>query len=139
MANLVREVMQPGLVSVDAGASIEAAAGAMRENDIGDVVVVDGDQVRGILTDRDIVVRAVAEHKPLTATSAGECCSPDILGVGPEDTTDEAISLMRQHAVRRLPVVSDGRLIGVVSIGDLAISEDPRSALADISRASPNT
>lgn len=138
MATFVREVMQPGAVSVDAGASVEAAAEAMRANGIGDVVVVEDDQVRGILTDRDIVVRAVAEHKPLTATPAGDCCSPGVLGVEADATIDEAIALLRQHAIRRLPVLNDGRLVGVVSIGDLAVSQDPHSALADISAAEPN-
>lgn len=138
MATLVREVMQANPVSVEAGDSVETAAETMRENDIGDVVVLSDGQVRGILTDRDIVVRAVAEHKPLTATPVGQCCSQDILVIGADDTTDDAISLMRQNTVRRLPVVSGDRLVGLVSLGDLAISEDPRSALADISASEPN-
>jgi CBS domain-containing protein len=75
---------------------------------------------------------------PLTVR-AGTVCTPDPVVIGPDDPVAAAVAVMREHAVRRLPVVEDGRAIGVVSLGDLAISENPDSALARISRAAPDT
>jgi CBS domain-containing protein len=138
MADTVQDVMNSDVIAVDAGVSIEQAARVMRQQGIGDVLVTEGDRVRGILTDRDIVVRAVAENKHPTATFAGDCCSRDVKVVDVGESVDRAIELMRDHALRRLPAVQDDRLVGIVSLGDLAVSEDRRSALADISAAEPN-
>lgn len=138
MADTVREVMHPDPVVIDARASLERAAQMMRDHGIGDVLVVDDGQVRGILTDRDIVILAVADSRQPAATLAGECCSEQVQAVEAEDSTDRAIEIMRRTAVRRLPVVSEEQLVGIVSMGDLAVSEDPGSALADISAAPPN-
>lgn len=139
MANTVQEVMSPNVQAVNTGDSLETAARLMREQDIGDVVVVDDDRIQGILTDRDIVVRAIADSKHPAATFAGDCCSEEITVVEANESVDRAIDLMRQNALRRLPVVDSNRLVGIVSLGDLAMSEDQRSALADISAAQPNT
>lgn len=130
--------MSPDPVVVDGKASVERAAELMRTHNVGDVVVIEDGQVRGILTDRDIVVRAIAEKKRPPATLARECCTEDPKAISVDETTDHAIELMRQHALRRLLVVNGDQLVGVVSVGDLAISEDGRSALADISAARPN-
>ncbi|MFV2121128.1 CBS domain-containing protein [Streptomyces sp. Act-28] len=139
MAQLVREVMTAGVAAVRPDASLVEAAQLMRAQDIGDVLVADGDLLVGVVTDRDITVRAVAEGADPLTVNAETVCTPDPVCVGPEDEVATAVRLMRRHAVRRLPVVEDGRPLGVVSLGDLAISEDPESALADISRAEPNT
>ncbi|MFG3496906.1 CBS domain-containing protein [Streptomyces sp. NPDC047928] len=139
MAQLVREVMTPGVAAVRPDASLVEAAQLMRAQDIGDVLVADGDRLVGVVTDRDITLRAVAEGADPLTVNAQTVCTPDPVCVGPNDEVATAVELMRRHAIRRLPVVEDGRPLGVVSIGDLAISEDPRSALADISRAEPNT
>src|SRR4029434_700025 len=99
---------------------------------------VDGDEVRGIVTDRDIAVRAVADGRgPETLLS--DVLSGQVVTVAPEDRVEKVIDLMREHAVRRIPVVEGGRLAGVISIGDLAIELDSDSALADISAARENT
>ncbi|WP_337192185.1 CBS domain-containing protein [Streptomyces sp. HUCO-GS316] len=136
-AEFVREVMTPGVVAVRPDASLVEAAQLMRAQDIGDVVVAEGQHVVGVLTDRDITVRAVAEGAdPLTA-SAQSVCTPDPVVVAPNDPVSAAVALMRAHAVRRLPVVEDGLPVGMVSLGDLAEAEDPGSVLADISRADP--
>ncbi|MFE6365170.1 CBS domain-containing protein [Streptomyces sp. NPDC057806] len=138
MADFVRDVMTAGVVAVRPDASLVEAAQLMRAQDIGDVLVADGQRVVGMLTDRDITVRAVAEGvDPLTA-SVGSVCTPDPLVVAPQDPVAAAVALMRQHAVRRLPVVEDGLPVGMVSLGDLAEAQDPDSALADISRAAPD-
>jgi signal-transduction protein with cAMP-binding, CBS, and nucleotidyltransferase domain len=138
MADFVRDVMTPGVVAVRPDASLVEAAQLMRAQDIGDVLVADGQQVVGVLTDRDIAVRAVADGADPLTVSAQAVCTPDPLVIGPDDPVSTAVTLMREHAVRRLPVVEGGLPVGVVSLGDLAEAEDPRSALADISRAAPD-
>ena len=130
--------MMPSPLTVDARATLESAAQVMRENDIGDVLVTEDGVLRGILTDRDIVVRAIAAGRHPSATSTGEVCSAAIQTVDADDPTTQAAEIMRQHALRRLPVIEDSRLVGIVSIGDLAVADDPKSALADISAAPPN-
>lgn len=137
-ADAVRHVMTAGVVAVRPDASLVEAAELMRSHDIGDVVVADGQEVVGVLTDRDIVVRAVAEGiDPMTVSVRSVCTSPALL-VGPDDSVADAVALMRKHAVRRLPVVDGDLPIGMVSLGDLAEARDPHSALADISRADPD-
>ncbi|MFJ8542633.1 CBS domain-containing protein [Streptomyces sp. NPDC093586] len=139
MAEYVRDVMTPGVVAVRPDASLVEAARLMRAQDIGDVVVADGQDVVGVLTDRDITVRAVADGIDPMAVSVRAVCTPDPLTVCPGDPVADAVTLMREHAVRRLPVVEDGLPVGVVSLGDLAEARDPDSVLADISRAEPDT
>ena len=138
MAQTVREVMMPNPLAVDARTTVESAAQVMRENDIGDVLVTEDGVLRGILTDRDIVVRAIAAGRHPAATATGEVCSATVQTVAADDETSQAAEIMRQHALRRLPVVDETRLVGIVSIGDLAVADDPKSALADISAAPPN-
>ncbi|WP_461086981.1 CBS domain-containing protein [Streptomyces deserti] len=139
MAEFVKDVMTPGVVAVRPDASLVEAAQLMRTQNIGDVVVADGQRIVGVLTDRDITVRAVAEGiDPLTA-SVRSVCTADPVTVAPHDPLSAAVALMRAHAVRRLPVVENGLPVGMLSLGDLAESEDPDSALADISRAEPDT
>ena len=119
---------------------VREAAEAMRANDIGDVVVVDDNgAISGILTDRDIVVRVVAEGRDPRSTRIGDIASRELTAVSPDDPVDRAVLLMRERAIRRLPVVDKGKPVGIVSIGDLALDRDPDSALADISAAPPNT
>lgn len=138
MADTVRDVMMPNPLTVDARTPIQSAAQMMRENDIGDVLVTHEGRLLGILTDRDIVVRAIAGERHPAATFAGECCSAEVAVVRADDSTDQAAEVMRENALRRLPVIDDGQVVGIVSIGDLAVTQDPRSALADISAARPN-
>jgi CBS domain-containing protein len=130
--------MSQDIVTVRNQASIADAGMAMRENDIGDVIVTEGDRFVGLLTDRDIVVRAVAEGSDPTVSRVGEVVTTDVMTLTPDATVDEAIRLMRDAAVRRVPVLDGGKAIGIVSIGDLAIEKDPSSALADISQAPPS-
>jgi len=135
----VEEVMTPDPVTVSASSSVAEAARLMREVDTGAVIVVDADdRVEGILTDRDIAVRAVAEDRDPSRTRVGEIASTDVEALSPRSSIREAVKLMRERSVRRLPVVEEGRPVGIVSIGDLAEDRDPRSALADISKAPAN-
>lgn len=139
MAQTVKDVMTSDLVACDAGTPLIDAARLMRDRGIGDVLVSDGNDFRGIVTDRDIVVRGVAEGCDLASGTVGDVCSGEIKCATPDMTIDDAARMMRDHAIRRLPVMSGGKAVGVVSLGDLAIERDPSSALAGISAARPNS
>jgi CBS domain-containing protein len=138
MAQEIRDVMTQDVVTLPTDASLADASRAMRERDIGDVLVVDGDRLAGIVTDRDIVVRAIAEDRSPSDTTVGELATGDVTSLSPEDSVEDAIRIMRDQAVRRIPVVENHRPVGIVSIGDLAVERDPNSALADISVADPD-
>ena len=138
MARSVNEVMTHDPRTVDAGDTLAEAARVMREADVGPVLVVEEGRVTGILTDRDIVVRAVADGRDPQSTTVREAYSSDLVSLTPDQDLDDAVRLMREHDVRRLPVVQDGRPAGILSLGDLAVERDSDSALADISAASPN-
>lgn len=130
--------MTTRLVTMDGNDTLIAAAQEMRDCAIGDVVVTDGDSVVGIVTDRDITVRAVAENMNPASTRLNQITSRDVVTVSQYDDAVAAADLMRTYAVRRLPVVEDGQLIGLVSMGDLAVEREPQSVLADISADDPN-
>jgi CBS domain-containing protein len=138
MARTVEEIMTRDPRSVGADDPIVDAARIMRDSDIGDVIVTDGDQVTGIVTDRDIVVRGVAEGVDVQSTSVREVCTTGVETIEPGTSVDDALRMMREHDIRRLPVVKDGRPVGIISIGDLAVEREPESTLADISAASPD-
>ena len=124
--------------TVNAGDPVIDAARIMRDSDIGDAVVMDGGQVAGIVTDRDIVVRGVAEGIDAESASVSDVCTSGVETIEPEASVDEALSLMREKDIRRLPVAKDGQPVGIISLGDLAVEREPDSTLADISAASPD-
>ena len=137
MSQLIRELMTLNPVSMPGTASVQEAARAMRDQDIGDVIVIEHNQVCGIVTDRDIAVRIVAEGQD-PATTLADICSHALLILTPTDSVEEALRLMRLHAVRRLPVVEAGEAVGIVSLGDLAVERDPQSVLGKISATPPD-
>jgi CBS domain-containing protein len=139
MSRTINDVMTHDPVTLPPGASLEDAARCMRDHAIGDVLVAEDDQLHGMVTDRDIVVRALAEGRDPARTTVGEVCTAEVIALAPADDVDEAIRLMSDRAVRRVPVVEHGRLVGIVAMGDLAIARDPESALADVSAAAPNS
>ena len=133
----ISEVMTTEVVSLPSSSPIVEAALAMRGADIGFVVVTVEDQPRGVVTDRDVVMRVVAEGLDPAQTTLADVATGELVCLTPERSTADAAKLMRELAVRRLPVIDENdRLVGVVSIGDLAEEMDPESALAEIS-ASP--
>lgn len=139
MAHQVQDIMTKQVHTVRPDATLLEVARVMRDRRIGDVLVVEDDGVlRGIVTDRDVVVRAAATGKPLDQTKVSEICSEDLVQVEPTASIDEAVTIMRERAVRRVPVVERDKPVGIVSIGDLARVKDPSSALAEISAAAPN-
>ncbi len=139
MTQSIREVMTANPTAYPATTSIADAARAMRDSDIGDVLVETNGDLCGIVTDRDIVVRAAAEDRDLSQTNLGDICSRELVTLGPDDSVEDAIRLMRDKALRRLPICDGGQTVGVVSLGDLAIERDRDSALADISAAPANS
>jgi CBS domain-containing protein len=139
MAESIRDVMTPNPATFTEDQVVTDAAKAMRDGDFGAVVVVaGGGEVRGILTDRDIVVRAVAEGKDLASTEIGEVFTTEPTTLSPDSDFGQAVDALRAAHVRRLPVVDGGDVVGIISIGDLAQARDEKSALADISAAAPN-
>jgi CBS domain-containing protein len=138
VSDLVRDVMsRPRMLRAEA--TISEAAEVMRREDIGDVIVVDADRLYGMLTDRDIVVRVLAEGQDPSQTRIGDVCSRELTTISPEESVGQAVRLMREKAIRRLPVVEHDEVVGMLTIGDIAVERDSRTALADISAAPPNT
>ena len=138
MADTIKDVMTESPQTVEASATLKDAAELMAKENIGNVLVVENGEVQGIVTDRDIVVRGIAKGEDPTDASVREVASTDLETLSPDDSIDDAIKRMEQGDVRRLPVVDDGKPVGIVSLGDLARAKDKDSALADISEAQPN-
>jgi signal-transduction protein with cAMP-binding, CBS, and nucleotidyltransferase domain len=120
MSTKVRDVMTPGPIGVDYDQTIGDAARAMRDWGIGAVLVVADQALYGLVTGRDLVVRAVAEAKGHDA-AVGPLSTPNLIGVDVDAEVAEAERLMRDNAVRRLPVLEDGQVAGMISLGDLAL------------------
>jgi CBS domain-containing protein len=134
----IRDVMTPAPVTVASTDMVTSAAKAMKECGVGAVPVITDGMLTGILTDRDITIRVLAEGHDAAAVRVGDVCTIEIVAVGMDDDVDEAIRLVRERAVRRVPVIDDGVPVGIISIGDLALTRDENSALAEVSSAPPN-
>jgi CBS domain-containing protein len=115
----LRDVMTPNPKTVEPGTSIKDAAKLIKIEEVGALPVVEGGRLTGMITDRDIVIRAVAENK-LDAT-VGEIASKDVVSIDPQQSLEEAARLMAEHQIRRLPVCEeDGRLVGILAQADVA-------------------
>jgi CBS domain-containing protein len=126
MGKSIKETMTSNPCSIDAEKPVSYAAKMMRDEDVGLAPIVEGDRLIGTLTDRDIALRVVAEGRNPETTTVREVASQDIVTIDPQQDLDEALRLMAQHQVRRLPVVEeDGRLVGVVAQADVAQQADP--------------
>src|SRR4029453_5990674 len=120
MSDTIRDLMTTELVTVDEAATLQDVATLMRDHDVGDVIVRREGQVGGIVTDRDIVVRAVAEGEDPAPPTAADICPGAVVTLSPDDPVDAAAQRMADAAVRRLPVVEGGDVVGIVTLGDLA-------------------
>jgi CBS domain-containing protein len=138
MNQTVSEIMTKNPVALSSGDAVREAARKMRDNDVGAVVVQDQGRLMGIVTDRDITVRCVAEGRDPDDVRLAEICTPQVATLAPTDQIGHAIALMKENAIRRIPVVENGTAVGIVSLGDLAIDRDPGSVLGQISSATAN-
>lgn len=137
-AQTIADVMTRDPIMLSPNASLTEAASMMRDRSVGDVLVGDENGLRGIVTDRDIVVRCLADGGDPSRTTLGDVCSSNPVTVDPNTAIEDAVDQLRHQAIRRLPVVDGQKVVGIVSIGDLAMERDPSSALADISEAPPS-
>jgi CBS domain-containing protein len=123
MARLVAEIMTRRVVFLPEGTMLDEAAQAMRDQGIGDVVVTHGPTMMGVVTDRDIVIRAIAENLPPKATTLGSIASHELLMIEQSATVDEAVHAMRERGVRRLLVCdADRKVVGIISLSDIALA-----------------
>ena len=133
MVTKVREVMTQHPRTLPTSSTLSDAAREMHDRDIGSVIVTENGSICGIVTDRDIVVRGIAQGMNPIDTPLSRVCSRELATLSPEQELDDAVNLMRERGIRRLPVEEDGRPVGIVSLGDLALERDQRSVLGQIS------
>jgi CBS domain-containing protein len=139
MAKLVRDIMKTQPIRLQGSTPVIEAARQMFDANVGAVIVADDGKIAGIVTDRDITMRVVAQGRDPSTTSLAQICSCNVATLSPDDEIDRAVQVMRDNAIRRVPVVnSRNEAVGIVSLGDLALERDPRSALGQISAAPPN-
>jgi CBS domain-containing protein len=139
MQSKLADLMTPDPVTLAHTATLLQAAEQMARSDIGDVVVEENGKVCGLVTDRDIVVRALARGLDPYTTTLQEICQHTLVSLSPQDEPGEAVRQMTEHAIRRIPIVEGGKAVGIVTLGDLAMDRDKDSALADISAAPSNS
>jgi CBS domain-containing protein len=137
MATTVGDVLSADIVTISAVRTVRDAAELMRAADIGAVVVTEGGQLVGLVTDRDLVVRVLADGGG-PDTSVRSACSADPVTISPDADVADAARVMAEHTVRRLLVVADDKVVGMVSLGDLAMTIHPRSVLGQVSAGRPN-
>jgi CBS domain-containing protein len=135
----IQDVMTRQVHAVRKDASLRDVAHLMHDRDIGFVLVTNEDgTLYGVATDRDVIVRGLATARDVDRMQIAEICSRSLATLPPTASLDDALKLMRERAVRRAPVVTAGKAVGVVTLGDLARTRDPHSVLAQISASSPN-
>jgi CBS domain-containing protein len=136
----VRDIMTQNVISVDEEESVLRASQVMRDANVGSVPVVRGDKLVGIITDRDIVVRNVADGEDVDNVTCKNIMTTDLVTCSPDMDVDEVAALMSKHQVRRIPVVENGKVVGMVSLGDLATQrttqDEAEEALKNISSPS---
>lgn len=137
MDTKVRDIMTPDPVGVYYEQTVAEAAKVMRDAGVGAVLVVSGESLSGMVTDRDLVIRGLADGAG-PDSPVGPLCSEKLVGVDANADLADAEKLIREHAVRRLPVIDSGQIVGMVSLADLAASAEPESLLAAVSRARAN-
>ena len=138
MGKTVRDVMTKNPVALSSDSSVVDAAKAMSDHRIGTVVVMEMDKPSGIVTDRDITVRAVATGKDPSKIKLADISSRSLAAVRPDQPIEDAMKMMKSHDVKRVVVMSDSRLEGIISLADLARNDDDGDVEDDISRAEPN-
>ena len=131
---LVKEVMTAGPTTVGASASLQEAARLMRDGDFGALPVLEGEKLIGVITDRDLVTRGLADG---SGQCVGDICSRDVRTIDAGDSDESARRTMEQAGVRRLPVQEGGRIVGMLSVGDLAVRSRPELAGSVMEKTGP--
>jgi len=127
----VRDIMTARVESVSPATDLVIVARRMKDLNVGSLPVVEGERLLGIVTDRDIVTRVVAEGKQPKSVQVRTCLTPDPVTIAPDVDIKDASDVMARHQIRRLPVVEDGRLIGFISLGDLAVDTGKDKLVGD--------
>ena len=135
----VRDVMSAAPACMPPGESVSAAARAMKQHGTGTILVLTKGRLSGLVTDRDITVRVLAENRDPRTTAIGDICGSELMALDPDDDLARAAWLVRDRAVRRIPVLRGGTPVGVVSTGDLALEKDATPVLSGVSSAPPNS
>ena len=136
---LIKEMMTRNVEVVHPNASIQDAASKMKSLDIGSLPVCDGSKIHGMITDRDIVIRAVAEGRDSTQTKVADVLTDNLIYCFEDQSVQEAADAMQQYQIRRLPIVNrDKELVGIISLGDLAVDTENEklagATLVDVSQ-----
>jgi CBS domain-containing protein len=127
MAKTAREIMTPDATCVGENGTVAEAAKQLAELDVGSMPICgEDDRLKGMLTDRDIVVKVLAQGKDPSSTTAGELAQGTPVTIGADDSVSDALAKMKEHKIRRLPVIDDHRLVGIISIADLATNVDEK-------------
>ncbi len=137
MTRKMRDIMSPAPVCMASGESVAAAARAMKEHDTGTVLVLSNGRLSGLVTERDIMVRVLAENRDPLTMLVGDICSGELAVLGPDDEVEQAARLVRERAVRRIPILADGTAVGMVYIGDLALDAGEPSTLTALAAVRP--
>ena len=136
----LESIMSRNVRQLSESASVADAAMAMRDQQVGGVVVTDDKgRATGFVTDRDIVVRSIADGRSPSETKLRDICTRELHCLSPKQSVGDAIGMMADKAIRRVPVVDKGKAVGIISLGDLAEHVDPNSVLGRVSTAPPNT
>ncbi len=126
-----RDIMTTDVVSVSEGSSIVEAAQKMKRADVGSLPVEENDRIVGIVTDRDIVLRNVADEHDPNRETCGEIMSTDVVAVDPEMSVEEVSRLMSSHQIKRIPVVENDRVVGMISLKDISQTRDLQDEAAE--------
>ena len=138
MADDIRSIMTSDPACLEPSATLAEAAKLMDQKDIGNVLIVEGGRLSGIITDRDIAVKGVAQGLDPSTATVGEVATSDVATVSPDQDVSKALEVMREKAVRRVPVVEDGKPVGIVALGDVAGNAKSDETLEAISEAPQN-
>ena len=117
----IRDVMTSNPTTCEPQASVVDAAKVMAQEDVGSIPIVESNRLVGVVTDRDIVIRVVAEGRDPQSVTVGDVASRDLVTVSPDDDLDRALQLMAENQVRRLPIVEGDKLVGIVAQRDVAL------------------
>ena len=135
----VRDIMSAAPVCMSPGESVSAAARAMKQHGIGTVLMLTDGRLSGLVTDRDITVRVLAEDRDPRTTRVGDICGSELVVLDPDDDLAQAARLVRDRAVRRIPVLRNGTPVGVLSVGDLTLEKDATPVLSGVCSAPPDS